>query len=138
MLQEIPKTVYEGISFNKGQMPNFELLASQFMPDGLFINNKGESPIVKSVPDYISMIEENINAGNIKSIKEIELCNHVEVCGNVAQIKSEYELRFEGKVGSATRYGVNLFQLVKQGDKWLISSMCWDDRADRSLLSYEL
>ena len=133
-LTDIPSKVYEGISFEKGTMPNFDLLSSCFIEQGLFINNKGDSPIVKPVNDYVQMIKTNIDNGNILAIKETELSNEVEVFGNVAQIQSKYELKFEGKQSNQTRYGVNLFQLIKCDEEWLISAMCWDDRADRSLL----
>ena len=134
MLKEIPARVYEGISFSEGSKPDIGLLNSCFIEQGLFINNKGDSPIIKSVPDYISMIISNIDNGNIVSIKERELSNTAEVFGRVAQVSSEYELTFVGKNGSQTRYGVNLFQMIKNGGTWLISSMCWDDKDDRSLL----
>ncbi|MEY8212831.1 MAG: hypothetical protein RPT00_11290 [Gammaproteobacteria bacterium] len=135
MLREIPSTVYKGISFKKGSRPNFGLLRSSFIQEGLFINNKGTVPIVKPVLDYIEMIDVNIEKGNILSIDEVELSNTVQAYGNVAQISSEYKLTFEGKSGFDVRYGINLFQLVNINDQWFISSMCWDDRTDKSLLS---
>jgi hypothetical protein len=134
VLESIPKTVYEGISFKSGDFPNFELLKSCFIEQGIFINNKGETPIIKSVAEYISMISSNIGSGNIISIHEKELSSEVEVFGRVAQIKSEYSLAFEGKNGVQVRYGVNLFQAINCSGKWLISSMCWDDRADTTLI----
>ncbi|MBK8188765.1 MAG: hypothetical protein IPK77_16765 [Cellvibrio sp.] len=134
VLELIPRTVYEGISFKSGEFPNFELLKSCFIEQGIFINNKGEVPLIKSVPEYISMIGNNISNGNIISIHEKELASEVEVFGRVAQIKSEYSLVFEGKGGVQVRYGVNLFQAIDFSGKWLISSMCWDDRADTSLI----
>lgn len=135
MLKDVPSRVYEGISFSKGSMPNFELLKSCFIEQGIFINNKGDSPVIKTVLDYVSMIKGNIESGNILSIQEIELTQHIQTFGNVAQISSGYELNFEGKQGYQTRYGVNLFQLINDNGQWLISSMCWDDRSDKSLLS---
>lgn len=135
MLKDIPSKIYDAISFNKGSKPDFELLGSSFIEQGIFINNKGESPVIKSVPDYATMIDTNIGNGNIISIKETEIRNNVQVFGNVAQICSEYELIFEGKGGVQTRYGVNLFQLINQQGTWLVSSMCWDDKVDKSLLT---
>lgn len=134
MLASIPKTVYEAISFNSGDLPNFEILKSCFIEQGILINNKGEAPVIKSVTDYISMIASNIDNGNIISIHEKELSSEVEVFGRVAQIKSEYSLAFEGKSGIQVRYGVNLFQVISCEGKWLISSMCWDDKADTTLI----
>lgn len=135
MLKDIPAKIYAAISFEKGSKPDFQSLASSFIEKGLFINNKGKSPVVKSVPDYVSMISFNIDEGNIESVKEIEISNEVLVVGKVAQIRSEYELMFEGKGSPQIRYGVNLFQLIYQNDNWLVTSMCWDDRADKSLIT---
>ncbi|MEK9713476.1 MAG: hypothetical protein VW258_13010 [Thalassolituus sp.] len=135
MLKEVPSKVYRGISFEKDESPNFDLLASCFIEQGIFINNKGDTPVIKSVSAYIDMIGSAIKNGVIVSIKEVELSNSVQKYGRVAQISSEYELTFEGQQGIQTRYGVNLFQLIFKDDQWLISSMCWDDRADKSLLA---
>ena len=135
MLKDIPAKIYSAISFDKGCRPDFELLESSFIELGVFINNKGESPVIKSVPDYVAMIETNIENGNIVSIKESEICNNIQVFGNVAQVSSEYELIFEGKNGTQTRYGVNLFQLINNNGNWLVTSMCWDDREDKSLIT---
>lgn len=134
MLKELPKEVYKAISFEQGNKPDFDFLVSLFIENGLFINNKGEQPVIKTVPDYVKMIETNIDNGNIVSIKEEEISNEVIEFGNVAQITSKYELVFEGALGSQTRYGVNLFQLIRQNESWSVSSMCWDDRTDKSLI----
>ena len=135
MLKEVPAKVYRAISFEKDGAPDFDLLASCFVEQGIFINNKGDTPVIKTVPAYISMIGSAIESGTIISIKEMELSSSIQIYGKIAQISSEYELTFEGKQGIQTRYGVNLFQLIFQNDQWLISSMCWDDRADKSLLT---
>lgn len=135
MLKDIPSKVYEGISFSKGSTPDFELLKSCFIEQGIFINNKGDKPIIKPVLDYISMIKNNIENGNILSIQETEISQNIQVFGNVAQITSDYKLVFEGKQSSQVRYGVNLFQVINNNGQWLVSSMCWDDRNDKSLLS---
>ena len=133
MLKNIPTKVYEGISFEKGSFPNLSTLSNYFIDEGIFINNKGTEPVIKSVPQYIQMISSNIENGNILSIKESELENSIQIYGKVAQVSSKYCLEFEGKGGFSTRYGVNLFQLILHNETWLISSMCWDDREDKSL-----
>ena len=81
------------------------------------------------------MIKNNIENGNILSIQETEISQNIQVFGNVAQITSDYKLVFEGKQSSQVRYGVNLFQVINNNGQWLVSSMCWDDRNDKSLLS---
>lgn len=135
MLTEVPSNVYRGISFSKGNRPNLDRLASCFIAQGIFINNKGEKPVIKTVPEYTDMISNAIDNGMILSIDESELSQSVHIFGKVAQISSEYQLVFESNQGIQTRYGVNLFQLIFHNDQWLVSAMCWDDRADKTLLS---
>lgn len=135
MLNQIPSQVYRCISFNAGEVPPLQELRKYFVHDGIFINNKGEQPLIKRVDDYIQMLADNIANGNILAITESELSQQVQVYGKVAQIRSDYQLVFQGKAGVQTRYGVNLFQLIQQGDQWLVTAMCWDDKTDKSLLN---
>ncbi len=133
-MKEITQKVYEAISFDKGSNPSYEKLKACFIDEGLFINNKGDSPMIKSVDDYIAFIKEMVNNKNILSLSEKELKFECQVIGKVASITSSYQLDFETQQGSMTRYGVNLFQLIFKDGEWLISSMCWDDKEDKSLI----
>lgn len=135
MLKQIPSKVYHGLSFQKGCTPNLEQLASCFIEHGLLINNKGAEPQIKSVAEFVAMIQTNINSGNILAIEETELANTIQVFGKVAQITSEYQLTFTTPSATLVRYGINLFQLILQNNQWLISSMCWDDKNDKSMLT---
>ena len=46
MVENIPKSIYENFSFKEGEKPNFDKMLEHFIPEGLFINNKGETPMV--------------------------------------------------------------------------------------------
>lgn len=131
MPKNIPKEVYESFSFQEGSQPDYERLLSYFVVEGLFINNKGENPMVKPLKDYVAFIKSNVEVGNILSIKETEVENNVTLFGKVGHIASRYKLEAKTRGGMQTRYGVNLFQLIKFGSEWKISSMCWDDYEDQ-------
>lgn len=133
MPTNITKEVYESISFEKGSLPHYDNLISNFIGQGLFINNKGETPMIKSINDYVTFIKNNVDAGNILSLRESEIDVSISLFGNVGNIVSKYQLDFETSSGSFTKFGVNLFQIIKQDSKWKISSMCWDDKDDKSL-----
>ena len=134
MPENITQQVYEAISFEEGSQPSYENLLKNFISEGLFINNKGEKPMIKPINDYVSFIKTNVEAGNIISIKEIELNRKVTLFGSVGNIVSQYKLEAQSGTGKQTRYGVNLFQIIKHDNEWKISSMCWDDNEDKSLL----
>jgi len=133
MLKFIPSEVYAALSFRQGAFPDFDRLAGFFLPEAVFINNKGDVPQVKQLHTYINMVESLIDDGTMLSLRETEIEQTCQVYGKVAQINSAYELVFSTPEGVFTRYGVNLFQLVKCDNRWLITSMCWDDRPDETL-----
>ena len=135
MLQHISQQVYAAISFARGEQPDLQQLSALFIEQGILINNKGDKPMIKPVADYITFIQHNINTGNIQALQETELKVELEVFGKVAQLRSSYQLDFMTQETSMTRYGVNLFQLIQQHEKWLIASMCWDDAIDQAWLS---
>jgi hypothetical protein len=138
MPKNIPVEVYEAISFQEGSEPDYEKLLSYFVAEGLFINNKGETPMTKSLRDYAAFIKSNIDAGNILSISETEVENSVSLFGKVGHIVSRYKLEVKTRNGTQTRYGVNLFQAVRSGTVWKISSMCWDDYPDQRLFEVRM
>lgn len=134
MPTHITKEVYAAISFEKGLVPHYDNLVSNFITEGLFINNKGETPIIKPINEYVTFIKNNVEAGNILSLRESEIDLTISLFGNVGNITSKYKLDFETKEGNFTKYGVNLFQIIKKDTQWKVVSMCWDDRDDKILL----
>jgi len=127
MLEHIIKDIYDAITFAEGGAPRFELMRPHFLEDAKMISNKGGTPTVLSVDGFIDMVSRNVANGDIVSVRESEIQSEYSIYGKVAQIASEYELYFQGKDSSQTRYGVNLLQLIQTDGKWLITSMCWDD-----------
>ena len=138
MPKNIPKEIYKHFSFQEGGQPNFERMLSYFISEGLFINNKGDSPLVKPLAEFVSFIKGNIEARNILSIDESEIENNVTLFGKVGHIASRYKLEAKTRNGVQTRYGVNLFQVIKFGTEWKVSSMCWDDYPDKRLFEIDL
>lgn len=57
---------------------------------------------------------------------ERELGRRVDRFGNVAQVLSAYEASLEPG-GPGLARGVNALQLVRDGGRWWISAMAWDD-----------
>ena len=138
MPTNITKEVYKAISFEKGSAPDYDNLISNFITEGLFINNKGETPMIKPINDYITFIKSNVDAGNILSLTESEIDSTVSIFGNVGNIISQYKLDFETSAGTFTKYGINLFQIIKKESEWKITSMCWDDKDDKELFKIKI
>jgi hypothetical protein len=112
-------------------------MKEHFTPHGIFINNKGDKPLVKPFDEFAAFINSNIDAGHILEINESEIENSIQLFGKVGQLVSRYKLVAKMPSGSQARYGVNLFQLIQYGSEWRVSSMCWDDYPDQRLLDVE-
>ena len=138
MPKNIPQEIYQHFSFQEGGAPNFAQMLSFFVPEGLFINNKGDKPLVKSLAEFVSFMKGNIDEGNILSIDESEIENNVTLFGKVGHIASRYKLVANTRNGVQVRYGVNLFQIINYGKEWMVSSMCWDDYPDQRLFGIDL
>jgi hypothetical protein len=138
MPKNIPAEVYKAVSFQEGGQPDYEKLLAHFVVEGLFINNKGETPMTKPLQDYVAFIKSNIDAGNILSLEETEVESSVASFGKVGHIVSRYKLQTKTRNGIQTRYGVNLFQVIRSGAAWKISSMCWDDYPDQRLFEVSM
>lgn len=133
MPSSLPKKIYGCFSFSEGHRPDFEAMKTHFTPYGMFINNKGDSPVAKPFDEFAAFMNKNIDAGNILEIAESEFENNVQLFGKVGQMSSRYKLTVRTPNGTQTRYGINLFQIIKYGSEWKISSMCWDDYEDQRL-----
>ena len=138
MPKNITTKIYQSISFKKDSLPQYQNLISNFIDEGLFINNKGDTPMIKPINEYIKFIKTNVDAGNILSLEESEIDISISLFGNVGNIVSQYKLEVETPNGSFTKYGVNLFQIIKKDSQWFVTSMCWDDRDDKSLLEFSI
>lgn len=127
MLEQILKDIYDAITFSEGGSPQFDLMKQHFCEGAKMISNKGDKPTVLTVDEFIEMVSSNVASGDILAVRESEIQSEFSIYGKVAQIASEYELYFQGKDSSQSRYGVNLLQLIQIDGRWLITSMCWDD-----------
>ncbi len=94
--------------------------------------------MIKPINDYVVFIKKNVDTGNILSLRESEIDSSILLFGNIGNIVSQYRLDFETSSGKFTKYGVNLFQIIKYDSGWKISSMCWDDKDDKSLLEIKI
>jgi hypothetical protein len=114
--------VYEVISGPPGQKRDFDKMRSLFAPNATMkaIGPKGLRG--GSVEDYISRNQAILEK---EGFTERELGRRVELWGGLATAWSAYDGRTAN--GSFHERGINSFQLVKVGDKWLVASIVWQE-----------
>lgn len=122
-LAEIDETVtelYRVISIKKGEMPDWEKFRSLFFPGAQLISNSGEEPQVWSVEEFIAYYRERIKDKTIEEFYEGEIAQKTENFGKIAHRFSTYEAK-------PYKRGINSIQLLKRENKWLVTSLIWND-----------
>jgi hypothetical protein len=125
--------VYQVISGPPGQKRDFDKMRSLFAPGATLkaIGPKGLRG--GSLEDYISRNAEVLEKDGFT---ERELGRRVEVWGGLATAWSAYDGRTAN--GSFHERGINSFQLVKIGGKWLVASILWQEETPDNPLPKEL
>lgn len=123
----IVKASYEVISGPAGTPRQWRRDSTLYSPGALFIAtsvNGGKTRVRTMTP------EQYRRASDARMVKEgvieREIGSHVERFGNVAQVRSAYEIR-RSEDGPVEARGVNYFSLYWDGSRWWISGMSWDD-----------
>ena len=114
--------VYEVISGPPGQTRDFDRMRSLFAPGATMkaIGPKGLHG--GSVEDYIARDKDILER---EGFTERELGRRLQVWGGLATAWSSYDGRTAN--GSFHERGINSFQLVKVGGKWLVASILWQE-----------
>jgi hypothetical protein len=125
--------VYEVISGPPGQKRDFDRMRSLFAPGATMkaIGPKGLHG--GSVEDYIARDRDILER---EGFTERELGRRLEVWGGLATAWSSYDGRTAS--GSFHERGINSFELVKIGGKWLIASILWQEETPANPLPRDL
>ena len=125
--------VYDVISGPPGQKRDFDKMRSLFAP-GATLRAIGPRGVGGgTVEDYIRRNAEILEK---EGFTERELGRRVEVWGGLATAWSAYDGRTAS--GSFHERGINSFQLVKIGGKWLVASILWQEETPQNPLPADL
>jgi hypothetical protein len=125
--------VYDVISGPPGQKRDFDRMRAIFAPNATMkaIGSKGLRG--GTVEDYIS---RNSAILEKEGFTERELGRRVEIWGGLATAWSAYDGRTAN--GSFHERGINSFELVKVGGKWLVASILWQEETPDNPLPADL
>ena len=129
----IVNAVYNVISGGKGQARDWDRMRSLFVPDARLIPSTAASAanggtahsdaIFLTVDGYIER-----SSGRMTNDRFFErsIHNEMEQFGNIVQIWSTYESRHNADDAAPFARGINSFQLLKDGDRYLVVNIFWD------------
>ena len=134
----IVAAVYDAISGPPGGR-DWNRFRSLFVPGARLIpavpdSSGGANAGVLSVEDYIRVAEGYFRENGFF---EREAAHRSEVFGNIAQRWSVYESRRRAEDAQPFQRGINSFQLLKDGDRWWVVSIFWDNERPGSSIPDE-
>jgi len=125
----IMKAVYDVISGPAGQKRDWDRMRSLFLPNARLMPAVprpagGTGVLVWSVDDYIAMAGANLERNGFF---EREIHRVSESYGAVMHLFSTYESRRLATDEKPFARGINSFQLLKDGDRWWVVSIYWQN-----------
>jgi hypothetical protein len=132
--EAIVNAVYSVISGAKNQPRDWNRMRSLFIPDARLIPSVAipaapgkpahTDAVAHTVDDYIARNSAYMAANGFF---ERSIHNDVEQFGNIVQIWSTYESRHNTNDPKPFARGINSFQLLKDGDRYWVVNIFWDD-----------
>lgn len=132
----IVAATYDVISGPKGKERDWNRFRSLFVPDGRLVPTvalpDGHGDVrPMTVDQYIERVSSAFQ-GN--GFFERGVSQKVESFGNLVQVFTTYESRHGVEDPKPFARGINSFQLLKDGDRYWVVSICWDaERPDNPI-----
>jgi len=118
---------YDVISGPAGTPRQWRRDSTLYMPGAMFVSMDELEGKPRATPMSPEDFRRTTDAGLVKNgFFEIEIGRKVERFGNVAQVRSAYEMRRAAE-GPPIGRGVNYLLLYWDGSRWWISGAVWDD-----------
>jgi hypothetical protein len=136
----VVRALYASISFSPGGEPDWERVRSLFFQGARVIPPKraGTDRVALDIEAFLERFRKNLPNLRPKGFREIGAATRLDVFGDVAHAFSTYACSYpsseaEGASEPFSR-GINSIQLVRDGGRWWVSSLAWDEeRADNPL-----
>ena len=136
-LEELMRAFYEVISFEDGDAPDWQRMASLFSPQARITRLTPEGIDYMDLASFRAMAEELIEVGAFTSFHEHEIARRTDRYGGVWHVASAYETKSSPTALDPLERGVNSLQLIRVAGSWRILSLCWDTAASFSLQGLE-
>jgi Domain of unknown function (DUF4440) len=129
--------LYEVISFEEGEDPNWQGLRAIFSPHARITRITPEGTDYMDRDGFLAMTRSLLELGAYTSFYEFEVARNVERFGGAAQVWSLYETRRNRDARAPLGRGVNSIQLIRDGDGWRVLGLLWDETAASSNLDVD-
>ncbi|MFC1483556.1 hypothetical protein ACFL4U_02545 [Candidatus Neomarinimicrobiota bacterium] len=131
-LDAIISALYECISGPAGEPRDWDRFRTLFKPEAHLIRT-GQSPEgeVLYEPHSVETFIRNADPYfKEHSFFETEIARHTESFGNIAHVLSTYEAHDQPDNPQSHGRGINSIQLTRDGQRWWVVNMIWDDERE--------
>lgn len=122
--------LYQAISFEPGQRPDWDRLRSLFHPEGRLVPPRGEEPRrhVLDVESFIARSSGFIGESGLRDrgFFEREIGREVDRFGHVVHAFSAYESLYTADDPEPFSRGINSIQLVEDEGRFWVLNIVWD------------
>lgn len=133
-IEAIVRTSYEVISGPAGAPRQWRRDSTLYAPHATLtaVAEHDGKPVVTTVTaeEYRNMVNDRLVA---TGLFQREVGSRIERFGNVAVVRSVYELRRQDK-GPVQQRGVNYYTLYYDGTRWWITAVLWDEERQTNRL----
>ncbi|MEO8189004.1 MAG: hypothetical protein ABI682_01575 [Acidobacteriota bacterium] len=131
----IVRALYAGVSHAPGEDPDWSHLRTIFLPAGRLTppqRSNGDFTFL-TAEDFIARVSKGIAArkaeGKEAGFSEREVARKTDCYGNICQLFSTYESRYTATDPKPFARGINAIQLVKDGNRWWLVNVLWDQES---------
>jgi len=119
--------LYEVISFEEGDEPNWTGLQALFSEHARITRITPEGTDHMDPRSFLAMTRNLLELGAYTSFHEFEIARQVRRFGSVAHVWSLYETRRDRGAARALGRGINSIQLIREGERWRVLGLFWDE-----------
>lgn len=132
----IVQALYDSVTHPPNREPDWSRLRAIFLPAGRLIPPQrptGEFAVL-GPEDFISRVSSGIAArrnegGKDRGFAEREISRKTDCFGNICQVFSTYEGRYAPGDAAPFVRGINAIQLVRDGNRWWVVNVLWDQES---------
>jgi hypothetical protein len=128
-IDSLIRTLYECVTCSPGAAPQFERDRALFVKDPLICADRAEGMRRMTLDEWMAGAEPILASG----FYEAEIARQEMRFGRIAHVTSVYEARLS-KDAPLLKRGINSLQLLREGGRWWILSIVWDnERSDNPI-----
>ena len=126
----ITQSFFGAFTNKAGQEPGLRTLHQLCILQAQIIKKTPDDEVIDDITSFIIPREKILTDGTLVEFEEKEIHATTTIAGHIAQRYSEYEKKGILNGNPFTQRGYKLFQFIKTGGKWKISSVLWEDQTD--------